>query len=336
VVILVLFRFTTVVALLLFIGPIDGEAQPAGKVYRVGLIFDTSPVSEMAGSDPIHPGAKAFVHGLRALGYVEGQNLILERRSTEGKFERAADIINELVRLKIDVIVTAANRMTQQAKATTTTIPIVMIISTDPVGAGLVSSLAHPGGNITGLTMYVDPEIDAKRLELLKEIVPRASRVAYLGMKEDCDAPWGRRVRAAAEALGLTLVLAEHAPNDFADAFALLSRVRLDALFVSLYPPAFTHRRLIVDFATRNRLPSTHAYREAVELGGLMSYGVHATDLPRRAAGYVDKILKGAKPSDLPIEQPTKFELVINTRTAKLLGLTIPPSLLLRADQIIE
>jgi putative ABC transport system substrate-binding protein len=334
--ILTTIRFIAFVALLFFIAPPEGEAQPAGKVYRVGLVFDTSPVSEMAGSDPIHPGAKAFVHGLRALGYVEGQNLVLERRSAEGKFERAADIISELIRLKMDVIVTATNRMTQQAKAATTTIPIVMVISTDPVGAGLVNSLAQPGGNITGLTMYVDPEIEAKRLELLKEILPRVSRVAYLGIKEDWNAPWGKRVRAAAEALGLTLVLAEHTPNDYTDAFSLLTRVRPDALFVSPYPPAFTHRRLIVDFATRSRLPSTHAYREAVEVGGLMSYGVHATDLPRRAAGYVDKILKGAKPSELPIEQPTKFELVINRKTAKAFGLTIPHALLLRADHVIE
>ena len=320
----------------LLTAPLAAEAQQAGKIYRVGLIFDTSPVSEMAGPDPVHPGAKAFVHGLRALGYVEGQNLILERRSAEGKFERYADIATELVRLKVDVIVTATNRMTQQAKAVTTTVPIVMAVSTDPVGAGIVKSLAHPGGNITGLTLYVDPEIEAKRLELLKETLPGASRVAYLGLKEDWEAPWGKRVRAAAQVLGLTLVLAEHTPNEYADAFTLLRRVRPDALFVSPYAPEFTHRKLIVDFATRSRLPSTHAYREAVELGGLMSYGVNVTDLPRRAAAYVDKILKGAKPSDLPIEQPTKFELVINLKTAKALGLTIPPSLLLRADEIIQ
>jgi putative ABC transport system substrate-binding protein len=220
----------------------------------------------------------------------------------------------------------------------TTTVPIVMATSTDPVGAGLIKSLPRPGGNITGLSWYVGPEIDAKRLELLKEMLPGASRIAFLGMKgeEDWDAPWGKSVRAAAQVLGLTVVLAEHTPNDYAGAFRQISRDRPDALFVSPHSPSFAHRRLIVDFATRSRLPSTHAYREAVELGGLMSYGVNGVDLFRRAAGYVDRILKGTKPADLPVEQPTKFELVINLKTAKALGLTIPPSVLMRADEVIQ
>ncbi len=324
-------------ALVILAVPLAAGAQ-ATRVYRVALIFTTSPVSEMAGPEPANPAARAFVHALRALGYVEGQNLILERRSAEGKFERYADIFTELVRLKVDVIVTVQNPMAQQARAVTTTVPIVMATSTDPVGAGLVKSLARPGGNITGLAYYVGPEIEAKRLQLLKETLPGASRIAYLGMKgdEDWDAPWGKSVRAAAQVLGLTLVLAEHTPNDFTSAFSRIGRDRPDAFFVSVNAPAYAHRRLIVDFAARSRLPSTYAFREHVELGGLMSYGVNAPDLFRHAAGYVDRILKGAKPADLPVEQPTKFELVINLRTAKVLGLTIPPSVLIRADEVIQ
>ncbi|MBI3456913.1 MAG: ABC transporter substrate-binding protein [Candidatus Rokubacteria bacterium] len=277
------------------------------------------------------------MHGLRALGYVEGQNLILERRSAEGKFERYADIFAELVRLKVDVIVTVTTPMAQQARAVTTTVPIVMATSLDPVEAGLVRSLARPGGNITGLTSYVGPEIEGKRLELLKEMLPGASRVAYLGTKkEDWEGPWGTSVRAAAPVLGLTVVLAEHTPNDYAGAFNRIGRDRPDALFVWANAPSFARRGLIVDFATRSRLPSTYVFREAVELGGLMSYGVNAPDLYRRAASYVDKILKGAKPADLPVEQPTTFELVVNLKTAKALGVTIPQSVLVRADEIIQ
>jgi putative ABC transport system substrate-binding protein len=292
----------------------------------------------MAGPEPVNPGVRALVQDLRALGYVEGQNLILERRSAEGKFERFGDIVAELVRLKVDVIVTIGNPMTRAAQAVTTTVPIVMAASTDPVGAGLIQSLARPGGNVTGLTYYVGPEIVAKRLQLLKEVLPGASRVAYLGMKgdNDWDGPRAKGMRAAAPLLGLTVVLAEHTPNDYTGAFTQITRDRPDALFVSGIAPQFANRRLIVDFATRSRLPSMHAFREDAELGALMSYGVNAIDLYRRAAVYVDKILKGARPADLPVEQPTKFELVINMRTAKALDLTIPHSLLLRADQVIE
>ncbi len=321
----------------LLIASLVAEAQ-APKVYRVGLILTTSPVSEMAGPEPVHPLARAFVQRLRALGYVEGQNLVLERRSAEGRFGRFGDIIAELVRLKADVIVTVGDPMTRAAKAVTTTVPIVMV-SVDPVGEGLVQSLARPGGNITGLSFSVGPEIEAKRLELLRDALPGVSRVAYFASKADkeWEGPYGQSVRAAARVLGVTLLLAEYTPHQYTDAFTLISRGRADALFVGgAGPPAFADRGLIVDFATRTRLPSTFFNREAVELGGLMSYGVNAPDVFRRAAVYVDKILKGAKPADLPVEQPTKFELVINLKTAKALGLTIPQSLLLRADEVIE
>ena len=255
----------------LLAAPLAAEAQPAGKVYRVGLILITTPVSEMAGPEPANPLAGGFVQGLRTLGYVEGQNLILERRSTEGRYDRFGEINAELVRLRADVIVTTGTPMARVAKAVTTTVPIVMTGVTDPVGEGLVQSLARPGGNITGLTNVVGPEIEAKRLELLKELLPGVSRIAYLASKEnkDWEASWGKSVRAAAQALGVTLVLAEHTPQQYADAFTLFGRARAEALFVSGSPTALVDRALIVDFATRTRLPSSFAYRESIDLGGL-------------------------------------------------------------------
>ena len=318
--------------------PLAAEAQQAEKVYRVGLIFTTSPVSEMAGPEPVHPSARAFVQGLRALGYVEGQNFILERRSAEGQFERFGAIVAELLGLKADVIVAPGDLIPRAAIAITTTVPIVMVTSTDPVREGLVQSLARPGGNATGLTLAAGPEIEAKRLELLRQALPALSRVAYLASKEDRDweSPAGISLRMAAEAAGVTLVLAEHRSQQFTEAFSLISRSQVQALLVPASPPAFAGRALIVDFATRLRLPSMFSFREPVQNGGLMSYGVNVAENFRRAATFVDKILKGAKPADLPVEQPTKFELVINAKTAKALGLTIPPSLLLRADQVIE
>jgi len=318
------------------LAPISTDAQQPGKVYRVGLILTTAPVSEMAGPEPVEPPTRAFLHTLRSLGYVEGQNLVFERRSAEGKFERFTEIVAELVRLKTDVIVTVGTSMAQAAKQVTTTVPIVMAASVSPVEAGLVASLGRPGGNITGLTTNTGPEIEGKRLELLKDALPKISRVAYLGMKTDWEGPPGESVKAAAKALNVTLLHAQHAPNEYAGPFAVIARQRPDALFVASSAPHYAHRRVIVQFAVKNRLPGMYPWRELVEAGGLMSYGVSVSDLFRRAAGYVDKILKGAKPADLPIEQPTKFELVINLKTAKALGLTIPPSVLIRADEVIR
>ena len=328
----------TGVASALLAAPRAAEAQPAGKVYRVGLIANAAPISELAGPEPIGPSFRAFVQGLRALGYVEGQNLMLERRSAEGRYERFDEIVAELVRLKADVIVTAGDRATRAAKAVTTTVPIVMTVGGDPVSEGLVQSLARPGRNITGLTFQIGPEIDAKRLELFKAMLPGVSRVAYLGSKEEknWERPSGQSVRAAAPALGVTLVLTEFSLNQVTDAFARISRARAEALFVARSAQAYVARALIVDYTARIRLPSSFDFRDSVELGGLMSYGANPHENFRRAAGYVDKILKGAKPADLPVEQPTKFELVINGRTAKALGLTIPPSILARADEAIE
>jgi putative tryptophan/tyrosine transport system substrate-binding protein len=327
--------FLTTVASLLA-APLAADAQQAGKVHRVGVILTTSPVAEMSGPEPVHPLIRAFVHALRALGHVEGQNLILERRSAEGRFERFADIVAELVRLKADVIVTVGTPMTQRAKEVTTTVPIVMLGGFDPVRFGIVQSLARPGGNVTGFAFFIDPELHAKRLQLLKEALPQISRVAFLGLKSEWEGPVGQRLQAAAQALRLTLFLAEHTPTQYADAFSIVTRERPDALFVSSEASNYANRHLVVDFANRHRLPSMHGFRDSVELGGLMAYGADNADLYRRAAGYVDKILKGANPAHLPVEQPTKFELVINMKTAKALGLTIPPLLLMRADQVIE
>jgi putative ABC transport system substrate-binding protein len=318
--------------------PLSADAQQGGKVHRVGVIATTSPVSELAGPEPANPAVRAFVQGLRALGYVEGQNLILERRSAEGRFERFSAIVAELVGLKADVIVTAGDPMAKVAKGVTTTIPIVMASSTNPVGEGLVESIARPGGNITGLTTVVGPEIEAKRLELLRATLPAVSRVAYLASREDKDwnSPWGQSVRTAAQAMSVTLVLAEFLPRQYEGAFAQINSGRAEAVFVSPSAAAYADRALIADLALKARLPSIFYYREPVELGGFMSYGANLADVWRRAANYVDKILKGAKPADLPIEQPSKFELVINLKTAKALGLTVPLGLLNAADEVIE
>ena len=312
--------------------PLTVEAQ-SSKVHRVALVFMPSPVAEMAGPEPVNPNAS--LHGLGALGYVEGQNLILERRVAEGPSRRYGDILAELVRLKTEVIVTSDISLIEQAKAAQITVPIVTV-NNYLVEERLAHSLARPGGNVTGLTVSVSPEIEGKRIELLKETLPGATRVAYLGTNEDWEGPSGKSVRAAAQVVGLTMVPAAHTPFEYTDVFALLGRVPVDALFVSLGPDQFINRRLIVDFARQSRLPDTHANREAVELGALMSYGANIPDLFRRSAAYVDKILKGAKPADLPIEQPIKFELVINLKTARALGRDVPPTLLASADEVIE
>jgi putative ABC transport system substrate-binding protein len=316
--------------------PLVASAQQAGKVYRVGLIFPNAPVSDMAGSDPVNHIARAFVHGLRALGYVEGQNLVLERRSAEGKPERYREIVAELVQRKVEVIVTAGDEMTHEAKHATNTVPIVMGGSYDPVGAGIVASLAQPGGNITGFVLHAGYELDAHRLQMLKEALPEATRIAFLGVRSFWDGAEGEHVRAAARVLGVALVLAEHTPTRYADAFSLMTRDRPHAIFVSRHGAQLVNRKLIADFALEHRLPGMFPYRENVEAGGLMSYGSNLPDSFGRAAGYVDKILKGAKPADLPIQQPTKFELVINLKTAKAFGLAIPQTLLARADEVIE
>ena len=316
--------------------PLAVRAQPAGKVFKVGLVFTTSPVSEMIGPDPIHPLVRVFIQALRDLGYVEGRNLVLECRSAEGRFERFGEIVAELVARKVDVIVTAGDKMAQEAKRVTNVVPIVMASSYDPVGAGIVKNLARPGSNVTGLINNPAPDIEGKRLQLLKEALPEATRVAFLGMAVDWEGPEATSVKAAARLLGVILIHADHTPTNYADAFALITRDRPHALFVARSNANFGNRLMIVEFVVKHRMPGMCPSRDYVVAGALMGYGTSPSYLYRHAAGHVDKILQGAKPGDLPVEQPTKIEFVINLKTAAALGLTIPPTLLASADEVIE
>src|SRR5262245_10419940 len=292
----------------------------------------------MAGDDA---SRAAFLKGLRDLGYVEGRNLMVEDRDAEGRTERFAALAAELAALKVDVIVTGGGTLgAMAAKQATTTIPIVFGAVGDPVGEGLVTSLARPGGNVTGLSVN-SPEMASKSLELLKQAVPGVARIALL-LKPDAMPDHARKERVqtwevAARALGVRLQVVEaRRPEDFDRAFAEMTRTRADALSVVSTPVFDAERRRLVELAAKRRLPTIYTFRRYVVVGGLMSYGPDLDDLFRRAATYVDKILKGTKAGDLPVEQPTKFDFVINLKTAKALGLTIPPSLLGRADQIFE
>jgi putative ABC transport system substrate-binding protein len=282
---------------------------------------------------------QAFLRALRELGWVEGQNLIIEYRWAEGNVERLPDLAGELVRRKVDLIVAPAGSAALAAKNATSTIPIVMIFPTDPVETGLVASLRRPGGNITGTTFTPGPEIFGKQLQILKETIPHASRVAVLLNPADpsVSVQMKREVEAAARSLRIRLQRVEaRGPEEFESAFAAMARERAEALLVAGGPTFVAYRTRLAELAIKGRLPTMHSFRESVEAGGLMAYAVNMTDFIGHAAVYVDKILKGAKPADLPVEQPTKFELVINLKTAKALGSTIPQSLLLRADEVIE
>ncbi len=303
------------------------EAQQPKKVHRIGMLASGSVLSAKIRND-------AFRQGLRDLGYVEGQNIVIEYRYAEGETVRFPDLAAELVRLKMDVIVTVSTPGVLAAKKATRTIPIVFVSVNDPVASGVVASLAHPGGNITGLSTLA-PELGGKKLELLKETFPKVTRVAYLW---NPDSPAGlSEMQAAAQALGLQLQSLEvRSSNDFDSAFEAVLRERAHALITSPNPVVITHHKRIVEFAAERRLPAMYYDREFVEAGGLMSYGPDYSDLYRRAATYVDKILKGAKPADLPVEQPMKFELVINLKTAKQISVTIPQSVLFRADKVIK
>jgi putative ABC transport system substrate-binding protein len=279
----------------------------------------------------------AFQQGLRELGYIEGQNIVIERRHAEGKLDRIPELAAELVRLNVDVIVTSGPTATRPAKGATSTIPIVMTFDDDPVGSGFVASLAHPGGNITGLSTLA-PEISGKQLELLKEIVPRLFRVAAFGTStRQGTAQALKEMELAAGALAVKLQYLDiEDPKYIETAFRAASKGRADALLVLQSPVFNSQRAQIANLAQKSRLPAAYPRREFVEDGGLMSYGASISDLDRRAATYVDKILKGAKPADLPIEQPIKFEFIINLKAAKQIGLTIPPNVLARADKVIK
>jgi putative ABC transport system substrate-binding protein len=310
--------------------PLAVEAQSAGKVPRIGYVGTRTP------SDF---GLDAFRQGLGELGWVENRNIVIEYRFAEGRLDRLPDLAAELIRLKVDILVTHSTPGAVAGKNATDTIPIVMIAVGDPVGLGLIASLARPAGNATGLSFsIVGLEMIGKQLELLKETVPRIRRVAILSNAANPTKPLAiRDVNVAARSLGVQLQLLEtRGPNEFDSAFATMAQERVGALLVVADSIFVFHRTRLADLAARSRLPAVYGWREHVEAGGLMSYGPSLRDLFRRAATYVDRILKGAKPGDLPIEQPTKFELIINLKTAKALGLTIPQSLLQRADQVIE
>ena len=315
----------------LLAAPLAAEAQPVGRVYRIGYFTIPS-------RDSAQGVADAFQRGLRDLGWIEGQNIVIDYRFADGNVDRLPDLAAELVRLRVDVIVAGATAAVIAAKNATRTIPIVMFLAVDPVGSGLVASLARPGGSITGLTVTVGRGIYGKQLELLKDVLPRLSRVAILVNPTDpLSAHAVRETESAARALGLQRQVVEiRDPGEFDNAFAALTTARPDAIFVLPESMFYQHRARLAHLAAKSRLPAMWGAREHAEAGGLMAYGTNVVDLARRAATYVDKILKGAKPGDLPIEQPTKFDLVINMKTAKALGLTIPPSVLARADHVIE
>ena len=315
-----------VLAISLLGASLIAEAQPTAKVWRIGFIA-VSPVKY----------EEAFLQRLGELGYVEGQNLITERRYSEGRPDRFPEFAAELVRLKVDIIVVTTTPAALAVKRTTKTIPVVFPTAIDPVAAGVVASLARPGGNITGLTGQA-AELVGKRLQFLKEAIPRLSRVAMLwNAANPANARPLREAQDAARSLGVTLQSQEvRGPTDFERVSAVMTRERPDALLFQEDGLTLQHGGQTVDFVTRNRIPSMFGLADLAAAGGLMSYGPHAADQWRRGAVLVDKILKGAKPADLPVEEPTKFELVINLKTAKALGLTIPPSLFLRADQVIE
>jgi len=304
--------------------PLAAHAQQAGKIPRIGIIDDS-------------PRWNAFRHELRDLGYLEGQNIAFDYAYADGVPERLADAAAALVRRPVDVIATFGTPASLAAKQATTTIPIVMISIGDPVRAGLVPSLARPGGNITGNTS-LGPDVGAKRLQILKEAIPTVSRVALLWNPDNASSVLQfEEVRAAAPTLGVMVISVSVSPRiEIETAFAAMMKERPDALAMHAEPFHLTHIAWIMDFMAKNRLPAMYQLSENVHAGGLMSYGASEPDLYRRAAGYVHKILQGTKPADLPVEQPVKFDLVVNLKTAKALGLTIPESFLLRANEVIE
>src|SRR5437870_1012207 len=318
-----------VVAVLLAVAVV-AEGQQSTKVARIGFLGGTSLSVEST-------RIESFRQGMREVGYVEGKNLVIEWRWAEGKFDRLPDLAAELVRLDVDVIVTGGSTSTGAAKQVINTIPIVMAQVNDPVGSGFVASFARPGGNMTGLSSLL-PELSGKRLELLKEVLSKLSRVAVFGdSTTPGNAQAAKEAQPAAKAFKVTLQYVDIlGAKDIENAFREASKGRADAVLVLGAPILISYRKQIADLAIKNRLPAMYPQPEYVEVGGLMSYGVSIVDLYRRAATYVDKILKGRKPADLPVEEPTKFELVINLKTAKEIGVTIPQSVLFRADKVIK
>ncbi len=321
-----------VLAFSLFVAPFTAQAQAPGKVPRVGILF-----SEFAPTSEPSPTARAFVESLRGLGWVEGRNVLLEWRYAEGRTERYPVLAAELVALKVDVLVAFSTPAALAVKQVTTTTPVIMAAISDPVGSRLVGSLARPGGNITGLSLLA-PELSAKRLDLFKQAMPRLARAAVLWNTANSGMVLRfRETESASRALGVAIdSVGVQGPGDFETAFATISKHRPDALLVLADTVTSAHRRRAIEFAAASRLPAIYETRQFADDGGLMSYGISMSEHYRRAAFFVDKVLKGAKPADLPVEQPSTFELVINLKTAKALGLTIPQTVLLRADHVIE
>jgi putative ABC transport system substrate-binding protein len=329
-ILLLVFMIAALTPLVLSI-PLTVAAQPGGKVYRVGHLSGSGAAASKAFTD-------AFRERMHALGYVEGRNWVLDERYAEGKMERLAPLAQELIHHHPDVLLVATTPGNVAAKAATSIIPIVMVLVADPVGAGIVPSLARPGGNITGVTNIV-AELAGKRLELLKEIVPTASRVAVIVNPDNPNAPpQMRSAEAAARTLGIKLgpVLAVRSPSDLGKAFEGAVQAHADGALRMIDALVFILRKETAALAIKHRLPVVYPSREDVEAGGLIAYGTNIPEQFRQAAAFVDKILRGAKPADLPVEQPTKFELALNLKTARALSLTIPPSLRLRADLVVE
>jgi ABC-type uncharacterized transport system substrate-binding protein len=318
-----------VLAVGLTLAPLGAEGQSAGKVYRIGILSGASPASQ--------GNLTALLQGLREAGLVEGRNAVFEIRYAEGRTERFPAFAAELVTLPVDILVATGTPAAVAAKQATSTIPIVMVAASDPVGARLVTSLARPGGNLTGLSLLA-PELSAKRLDLLTQAVSPLARVAVLwNLDNEGMALRFRETQAASRVLGVSIQsIGVRTPGDFDGAFATITRERPHGLLVMADTVTLGQRKRTADFAASHRIPTIYEQRDFVDVGGLMSYGIDIVDHYRRAASFVDRVLKGTKPADLPIEQPTKFELVINLKTAKALGLTIPQTLLLRADQVIE
>jgi putative ABC transport system substrate-binding protein len=317
-----------ILAVSLTLAPLAGETQQAGKVYQVGWVT--------LGSQPTQSGLwRSFLDAMRELNYEEGRNLVVSPAFAEGRPERLPSLIADLIKAKVDVIVTTATQETMAAKRATSTIPIVMTVAPDPIEQGLVASLPHPGGNVTGLTSMA-PGTSQKLVELLREALPSASRFAVVGTPG--SSPEIRReLQIAAQQAKITLSFIEiKSSDDFDSALARAKKDGARGIIAPLGALTYAHRAKLVQLALKHRLPGTYWVRDYVEAGGLMSYGANFGDVGRRAAYFVDRILKGAKPADLPVEQPTKYELVINLKTARALGLTIPQSLLLRADEIIQ
>jgi putative ABC transport system substrate-binding protein len=323
-------EFIGTIACGLLAAPLAAEVQPAGKVYRIGFLGNSTEAME---ANLVGP----FREGLRERGYVEGRDLTIEYRWAEGAYERFPALIAELIALKSDIIVTAGTPAAHAVKRTTTTIPLVMVVVGDPIGTGLVKSLARPGGNLTGL-VSIGPDLEGKRLELLTQIVPKLSSVAFLANPANpIHLTSEKQASAAAKALHLKVVFFPvRVEGEFDHAFQAIVGQRSGALVMLADRLFLHHRARIVEFTARHRLPAVYAYNELVQVGGLMSFGPSYPEMHRRAAYFVDRILKGARATDLPMEQPSKFELILNLRTARTLGLVIPQEVLQRADQVIE